>query len=225
MGEKGWDVDAESKSSLLSTSFASPRQQIENMNPVNEFLIELALISLATVGYLRYETWRKKGKIAYSNHFEHLTQVYDVMNRTLESTSAKRILILKTSNSGGRPRFGVQLYASVVYEVFQRPFHSIKSDFQKIEIDEVYVTLLSDMARRGKLFIDVKTMNPGMLKNIYDAQNIRAVWIFYIGETIMDFYYASISTDAEGAVELLKEESELDLFISRIRALFKSSQK
>lgn len=43
MGEKGWDVDAESKSSLLSTSFASPRQQIENMNPVNEFLIELAL--------------------------------------------------------------------------------------------------------------------------------------------------------------------------------------
>lgn len=168
-----------------------------------------------------------KRRSPYSRHFEDRARVYEVMNEVLQGTSAKRFLILKTTNGGGKPRIGAHLYASVLYEDFISPFHSVKAEYQRVVVDSVYINMLSDISRRGTMFFDTSGMEEGILKRIYDSEGVAASMVAYLNETSDAFYYCSIATDHSGIKGFVSEVEQLriELSLNRLRDTFRRAQK
>ena len=170
--------------------------------------------------------FRQKNRNRYTRHFDDRGRVYELMNEVLQTTSAKRFLILKTTNGGGKPRIDAHLYASVLYEDFQPPFHSVKHDYQRVLVDNVYINMLAEISRRGNIFTVVDSMEDGILKRIYQTEGVAASLVFYLGESNEAFFYGSIATDKAGTRGFASEAEQLkiELILNRLRETFRRAQ-
>lgn len=168
----------------------------------------------------------EKNRRRHTRHFDDRGKVYELMNKALQTTSAKRFLILKTTNGGGKPRIDAHLYASVLYEDFQKPFKSIKDDYQHLPVDSVYINMLAEISRRGDILIDIEGMQDGMLKRMYEVEGVYASLVFYLAESPDAFFYGSIATDKEGAAGFLSkpEQLKIEIIINHLRDTFRRAQ-
>jgi len=153
-------------------------------------------------------------------HFDGLIEVQQIMERVLDKTGAQRFLILKTENGGGKPRLGSHLYASVMYEAISNPMVSVKNDYQRLLVDNIYVKMLSDIgpSTPNKLIRD--NMKEGILKRIYTKEKVAYSEIHYLSETDNAFFYLSIATSKDDRFNGPIDRVEIEIAISKLVNIF-----
>lgn len=156
-----------------------------------------------------------------SNNFEGVSDFQETIDRVINGTGAQRGLMMKTENGGGKPRLGTHLYASVLYEGYKHPLNSVKNDYQRILVDDIYVKMLSDIGPTTSNKLIVSRMKDGILKKIYQREGIIYSEVHYIGETEDAFFYISFSTtNNDDKFDEPNDRVEIEIAVSKIRRLF-----
>lgn len=165
--------------------------------------------------------WQKRQR-PFSRQLDLRGDVYEALNTILQRTEFRRVLILKTENGGGIPHIGSPIFASVIYEDFDEPFHSVKYDYQRLQVDGWYQAMLNDVAEKKEVGYIVNEMPKGLLREIYEAEKVAVSYVFYLHETTTAFYYMSISTDAASMAKLNAQDLlTARIEVARIRDVFK----
>lgn len=160
------------------------------------------------------------------DRFQNDPEIQYVIDRVLDRTSAHRFLILKTEDGGGKPRLGSHLYSSVIFEAMQSPLQPVKSDYQRLLVDDIYVRMLSDIGPSTPNKLKVGAMKDGLLKSIYLVEGVTYSEIHYIGETNNAFLYLSIATiKPDCTFDDPLDRVEIEIAISKIRTIFINSIK
>jgi len=192
--------------------------------------VAVALIGLVTQLILWYLNNKKDESVDIptepatmnSTQFENKIEVQQIVERVMVNTGVNRFLVMKTENSGGKPRLGTHLYASVLYESVKPPLVSVKDDYQRLLVDDIYVRMLSDIGPGTANKLKVSDMKDGILRNIYLVEGIRYSEIHYLWETDSAFFYASIATnDEDSSFDEPLDRVEIEIAISKIREIFK----
>ena len=187
----------------------------------------MALITFVGQLILLYLRDNKTGVVpigvSESDIFEDKIEIQQIIDRVITNSTADRFLILKTENGGGKPRLGSHLYASVLYESIHTPLTSVKGDYQRLLVDDIYVKMLSDIGPGTANKLDISKMKDGILKNIYTVEQIKYSEIHYVGETDSVFLYLSIATCAENnTFDEPLDRVEIEIAISKVRDIFKN---
>lgn len=155
------------------------------------------------------------------NDFEDISDFQGTIDRVLTDTGVQRVLMMKTENGGGKPRLGTHLYASVLYEGYKHPLNSVKDDYQRILVDDIYVKMLSDIGPSTSNKLIVSRMKDGILKKIYQRETIIYSEVHYIGETDDAFFYISFSTtNNDDKFDEPNNRVEIEIAVSKIRRVF-----
>jgi hypothetical protein len=161
-----------------------------------------------------------------SNDFEDISDFQETIDRVLTDTGVQRVLMMKTENGGGKPRLGTHLYASVLYEGYKHPLNSVKNDYQRILVDDIYVKMLSDIGPSTSNKLIVSRMKDGILKKIYQRETIIYSEVHYIGETDDAFFYISFSTtNNDDKFDEPNNRVEIEIAVSKIRRVFEEIKK
>lgn len=153
--------------------------------------------------------------------FESNSETQMIIDRVVAKTNCERFLILKVENGGGKPRVGANLYASVIFESLKKPFISVKSEYQRLLVDPMYVKMLSDIGLTQHNPLHVNKMKSGILKRLYQSEGVKYSEIHYIGETDTSFYFASIATSKDDCeFSDLNDRVEIEISINKIRNIF-----
>jgi len=161
-----------------------------------------------------------------SNDFEDISDFQGTIDRVLTDTGVQRVLMMKTENGGGKPRLGTHLYASVLYEGYKHPLNSVKNDYQRILVDDIYVKMLSDIGPSTSNKLIVSRMKDGILKKIYQRETIIYSEVHYIGETDDAFFYISFSTtNNDDKFDEPNNRVEIEIAVSKIRRVFEEIKK
>jgi hypothetical protein len=152
---------------------------------------------------------------------ENNNEIQPIINRVINETSIQRVLVMKTENSGGKPRLGSHLYASIIYEAYKAPLSSTKNDYQRILVDDMYVKMLSDIGPTEHNTLSINKMKDGLLKRIYLRDGIKYSEVYYLTETDDSFIYITFSTtDDNEKFETPNDRVEIDIAVSKIRNIF-----
>lgn len=122
-------------------------------------------------------------------------EVYHVLNMLLRETGCVRALVLRAENGGDVPIVGKDLYSSVVYEVYDRAFVSMKDRWQRRPLDEAYIDLLLEVAKRGKASVVTNELTPCALKDLYVSIGIQGAVMIRLKAREGAFYYLSLNFD------------------------------
>lgn len=160
----------------------------------------------------------------FSSQFKKRAEIYEAINGILQDTSAKRVLVMKTENGGGRPRTGKHIYASVLYEDFNPPFRSIINKRQRVRVGKSYLEILQHIASaedQRKVMI-AEDMPPSQIKSLYEQEGATFSQSHYLHEDAQAFYYVSIATDEEGMGSLASDTQQvmIEMYVDRLREIF-----
>lgn len=129
---------------------------------------------------------------------EKVINIYDAMHRILAETNVERLLILRAHNGGGVIKPTGELYASVLYEDYLYPFHSVKSDYQKLPVDKEYAKMLLKVMQEKHVSYKVADMDENsILRKVYESEGVRYSNIYYIGQDKTNIYYCSTATSLD----------------------------
>lgn len=134
-----------------------------------------------------------KRRKAFGNVFAKVHEVYSILNTLLADTEADRILILKTTNGGGKPKPSGSLYSSVIYEVYENPLESIRKNWQKQKLDAAYINVLLEVDKHDYHWVNVSTMEDGMLKDLYTATGIKKGLAIKLAEKEHEYIYMAVN--------------------------------
>lgn len=173
--------------------------------------------------------WSRRNQKLFSKQFRRRVRIYEAMNRILQQTNAKRVLILKTENGGGIPRLGSRIYASIIYEDFEAPFKSVINKYgPRFPLDQEYIKVLQHIATAedGRIVLNTEEMTYGILKTIYEEEGVAFSEIFYLNQSRTAFYYINIATDNEGAGEMTTDPQQLIIKtqIEKLKEIFKKEK-
>lgn len=196
--------------------------------------VAVALIGVASqvlLWYLNNRTPSVNGEeeLAYEDlghaeldKFDNVPEIQYIIDRVIASSAVDRFLILKTENGGGKPRLGSHLYSSVMYESTSKELKSVKDDYQRLLVDDIYVRMLSDIGLGVPNKLKVVDMKDGILKNIYKVEGVSYSEVHYIGETDNTFFYLSVGTTNENnTFDDPMDRVEIEIAISKVRNIFK----
>ena len=185
----------------------------------------IGLLGNIIIWYLNSNKLSNKKPIT-SNNFGGISEFQETIDRVLSDTGIQRILMMKTENGGGKPRLGTHLYASVLYEGYKYPLNTVKNDYQRILVDDIYVKMLSDIGPSTSNKLLVTRMKDGILKKIYQRESIVYSEVHYIGETEDAFFYISFgTTDEDDKFDEPNDRVEIEIAVSKIRRIFEDIKK
>lgn len=167
---------------------------------------------------------RKANDKAFTQVFKDVHEVYYVLLTMLRNCKADRVVVLKTTNGGGRPTLTGNLYSTVMYEAFEYPLQSVKSNWQNQLLDSQYMSMLFEMNKTGKLVVVTDALPQGILKDLYQKHGIVKSWVYRIHERETEYIYLSVNFTQNEA-----DSPELsDLFrsgVSSLKNLFSKNSK
>jgi len=178
-----------------------------------------SLVALLRAGIDIISTLREKGPV---NVFKNISQIYDELSSLKRNLNCDRIHISYTSNGGGVPSPGVQLYTTVLYEVYSDDLVSLRERIQNLRIDEAYSRMLVQVIALDTWESRVAKMEKGFFKDICLANHISFVKKQKIKVSKNKFFYLSCIWN-EGSVIPTKEaiDSEIFLLSTKLRGLLK----
>lgn len=162
---------------------------------------------------------RSAKKNAFHNTINDLNFIYEELDALKSKASCDRVLVLSTKNGGGIPVPGASLYASILFETYDKSLASVKRSWQNRLIDESYVRILLRLEEEDIVTLDTKTMDDGLLKDIYTTSGVKKSVIAKIKATEKRYYYISCNfNDAKAAEELAVKVHVLDA-VEKIRGI------
>lgn len=185
----------------------------------------IGLLGNIILWYLNSNKTQKSTQVI-SSDFINVSEFQEAIDRVLSDTGVQRILLMKTEDGGGKPRLGTHLYASVLYEGYKHPLNSVKNDYQRLLVDDIYVKMLSDIGPTTSNKLLVSRMKDGILKKIYQRETIVYSEVHYIGETDDAFFYISFATtDNDDRFDEPNDRVEIEIAVSKIRVIFEEIKK
>lgn len=113
-----------------------------------------------------------------------------ILNSLAHDLGTARLILLEGHNGGGMPKIGRPFYATIIEEVAgQLP--PIQADFEDVELDIAYISMLCDVYTAGVMAIHTEDLEEGLLKTIYEASGINQSIVFSIGISGKSLYYCS----------------------------------
>ena len=127
--------------------------------------------------------------------------IYQVLVTLLAETDARRVMLLRAENSGQIPRAGQPLYVTVAYEVHQRGLRRIAPEWQRRAVDQSYVSTLVELAAQGEADLAVAQMPTGILRTLYEADDIHTSWVRSLISTPTAWFYLAIPFAADARLD------------------------
>lgn len=152
------------------------------------------------------------------SRIQRVINIYDEMHRVLAVTHAERFLVLRAHNGGGVIKPSGPLYASVLYQDYDKPFEDVKQKYQNFPVDKEYARMLLDIMQNKKVYYDTMDMPESVLKHIYINEGVRHVFIHYLGQDRKNIYFCSVATSKKVLTwKNTGDEMEIDIAANLIR--------
>jgi hypothetical protein len=120
------------------------------------------------------------------------------MHWVLNETKVQRLIISRTHNGGGVIHPTTPLYLSAIYEDYSHPLGSLKESLQKLQLDEAFLRVILELCQKKIIRLKVADMERGVVKTIYESENVKFVEFRYIMQDRKNVYIASYATTEEG---------------------------
>ena len=156
-----------------------------------------AVLTKLTEWFIQTQKARREDKKAFTKVFNAIKTLYSTLMTMLRESKAHRVILLKTTNGGGKPRLTGKLYSSIMYEAFESPLRSIKDKWEKQELDQAYMMMLFEMNKTGVLEVRTSEMQDGILKTLYTKDKIIKSLIYRIHERETEYIYLSVNFTEE----------------------------
>lgn len=146
-------------------------------------------------------------------------EIYDNMRMLTTDLShgIGRVLVLYAHNGGFDLQTGRPAYATCLHEEVRAPFTSVKADYQKIPIDGPYIDMLKQIYLNGYTNINVASMSPCLLKNIYERENVKHARVYFLKHSKEALWYISIASDGDATFDTPKTAVALTRAVSNIK--------
>lgn len=167
-----------------------PASSAEIVTPIVKLLLETGAGTLVVKLIERAWKERKEEKAKTANLNAAL--IYDELNALKRRVGAGRVLLLYTSNGGGIPDAGKQIYCSILYEVTVDGLSAIKKDWQNMPTDEGYIQMLKEVIMNKFWRGSPATMKSGFLKDLYMSEKVDHSVVVPVYKTEKQFFYLSM---------------------------------
>lgn len=124
-------------------------------------------------------------------------EIYEWLGEIRSLVKSPRVLILYTENGGGVPNSASKLYVSILYESIDSNIKSIKRRLQKYDIDEAYHRMLVHLFEDGEYSRATEELEPGMLKSIYNSDDLKRTYIVPLITSDKKFFFLSVAWQEE----------------------------
>lgn len=104
-----------------------------------------------------------------------------------EELGAERVLLLRTSNGGGLLNPEMPIYSSAIAPI------ASTLNWDKQLVDPPYIRMLLELLKSGEVRLDRETMEPGLLKDLYESLGIKSAWVFLIRHRADGVFYLTVS--------------------------------
>lgn len=184
------------------------------------FFLTLGVIQLLTAFFSNYKyIMNIQDQL---RHLQRLTDIYDIMNDVVHSTSATRFLILKTHNGHGMPSLEKEFHISCIHSV--NLGLNTKPLYQNMTVDKSVTQMLLGLDQQNILpyvvDLEEKDFKDQHLKEVYTEEGIKYSNLYFVDNTPTGMVYASISKTEPG--EFSQEESVYHrLAIGKIKNLYR----
>lgn len=136
---------------------------------------------------------------------------------------ADRIYIFRSHNSGGIPRLGTPYYTSVsFYDYKDKSLLHRGKKYNNIEVDDMYKDLMLQVIDEHKIELETKSMEDGLLKQIYELEHVQKSIIYRLAITDKEFFYMSVAWFTEPTEDQLIESY---LIVNKIQTIYKKHHK
>src|SRR5690606_21561155 len=153
---------------------------------------------------------------AFPNAIKNINRVYARLNELKARVECDRVLIITTHNGGGIPRAGAPLYASVLYETYDKNVESIRDSWQNRRVDEVFIKMLAQLETEDCVEATIDEMDDGALKYALTAHHLNGTILAKIKSTPENYYYLSCSFKNTKKINVEAKLSILDT-VSKIK--------
>jgi len=128
-----------------------------------------------------------------------VSKIYDNLQKLKSSTHAKRAILFKLHNGGGRPKVGNIMYSSILYEVYGDGVSAISASWQheRIDNDTQYREMLIRMFDTGCDVLRTDEMPESKLKDSYINRGVKRSLVKDVGSKDNDHYYLSLTFETE----------------------------
>jgi len=174
------------------------------------------LLSTCITGYFVIQYYRVK------RSWRKLGQLYETMNYVINSTTADRFTILKTSNGGGKIHPAHPIYVYVLHEDWRPPSKPIKHRYQRVLLDAEYVRLLDKLLREKEVGLKTSDMVDCFLRRAYVRMGVKYAKLYYLAHNSENIYYAGITTTSENGLTSASDMDEIYISINALRNIFKT---
>lgn len=164
---------------------------------------------------------RKERKKIPSNSIMKVTDIYASMKLALDNTTANRFTVERVEDSGGPLMPGADVFVSIINEDYQKPLKSIQDEFHRWRADKNYVEVLRSVCENGSAVVDVDQLpDDSLLKNIYRMQGIKYTEVYFIAQTKVKLFIATISTTDPTRFASDQDRTYIALAINELRNIF-----
>jgi len=113
----------------------------------------------------------------------------------IRSSSVERCLVLCTTNGGGRPRLGANLYVTAVINQVDERHAANWENVEKMPVDIAYIKMLERLQVIGMQAIYTDALEEGcVLRDIYESARVKYAEIHYLSSTEDAFFFCSFAT-------------------------------
>lgn len=156
----------------------------------------IALISVfgplvGVLGKIIWDVYKNRKHHAMGQYIDLVREIYTYLEIARQDLGCARVMILKAENGGGIPRAGHQIYSTAIWESTDNNTPSIRNFWIRQEIDEQYAQMLSEVVSQDVCTVVTDKMKKGILKDLYQSNNITKSQIYKIYSGEEKFIYVS----------------------------------
>lgn len=182
-------------------------------------LIVFAAISGLAFGVMKYYSIKAKERVF--DAINNIACVYDVMGDVVAKTNADRFVILYTSNGGGFPSVGSEVYSTIIYEYLGEGERTVRMQWQKMPVGEGQAKVIRAIENSPDGYVlDTSTMENSLFKDVFLRDGTEIAYAFKIKATGKKYFFGIIETnDASRGFDL----ASISMSVNKIRKLFKNA--
>lgn len=184
-------------------------------------IIAVGLAGGAVAGWLISLLLKKK---KYVEGLEERSQVYRLLAKILQNTSASRVLLFKTSNGSAVPRANSHYNTLILYEHYVHPMESIKEHYPIVSVDEELNRILIDVCKLGERAIDPNMLSrESSIRRIYEKEKVAYSRIYLVSEKSDHIVYLSVYVSVEDVGSFLTEGETIavGIIVQQLKRIFK----
>jgi hypothetical protein len=149
-----------------------------------------------------------------------LIKIYDTMHKILEIDGVQRVIIYKIHNGGGVIKPTGDLYSSILYEDYVKPFKSKKELSQRIVMDVDSLKIIRSAMESKRYLVRTSDLPEGnTVKEVYIGDDVKSSIIYFLRQDKKSAFFCSVATSKSDREWMTspKEYVQVDALVNIIR--------